>query len=295
MSATTRPGDAGVPTAPPTARGREGLVRASAVLAAGAVLAQVAYPLVDGDPRAATNPTLVAVTAASVLLFSAASVAHAAAWWGARGAVALVAVAGGVGLVSEATGVATGYPFGRYDYTGTLGPELLDVPVLVPLAWVMMSYPCLLAGRAVAHRVRAPWLAVPAATWLLTAWDVYLDPQMVDAGHWVWAFPSPTLPGVEGIPLTNYAGWLLVSALIQTGLHLAAPRGATAPGAMPSVPALLLAWTWLGSGLANAVFFDRPAVAVLGVLAMGLVAGPALWVTWRPARAGVRAVPASHR
>ncbi len=45
----------------------------------------------------------------------------------------------------------------------------------------------------------------------LAAWDVFLDPQMVDAGHWTWADPSPGLPGVAHVPLTNFAGWLLVA------------------------------------------------------------------------------------
>ena len=41
----------------------------------------------------------------------------------------------------------TGLPFGDYSYAGTLGPELLDVPLVVPLAWTMMAYPVLLAAR----------------------------------------------------------------------------------------------------------------------------------------------------
>ena len=44
----------------------------------------------------------------------------------------------------------------------------------------------------------------------LAAWDLFLDPQMVDAGHWTWAHPDPGLPLVPGVPLTNYAGWLVV-------------------------------------------------------------------------------------
>ena len=32
-------------------------------------------------------------------------------------------------------------------------------------------------------------------------WDLFLDPQMVDAGHWTWRDPTPALPGVPGIPV----------------------------------------------------------------------------------------------
>lgn len=236
-------------------------------LAAAAVLAQVLYPLLGGD-------ALRAATVASVLLFCAAAVTHAGATRGVRTALVVVAVAGGTGLVAEAVGVATGFPFGEYAYTGTLGPQVAGVPVVVPLAWTMMAWPALVAAR----RLAGPgWRAVPVAAWLLASWDLFLDPQMVAEGHWAWAFPEPGLPGIDGIPLTNYAGWLLVAAAMQTLLHLTVParQGGRVAGEH-AVPAVLLGWTWLGSTLANLAFFGRPAVAVYGFVAMGLVAGPYL-------------------
>jgi putative membrane protein len=259
------------------------MMRIAWVAAAAAVLTQIAYPLVDGNPDAATNPALVAVTVVSVLLFALASATHAAATFGPAVAIRLVVVVAGLALAAEAIGVGTGFPFGAYEYADTLGPKLLGVPLVVPAAWVMMAYPCLLAGRALTER---PGLAVLASGWLLASWDLFLDPQMVAAGHWRWSDPHPALPGVEGIPLTNFAGWLLVALVIEVGAHLVTPAHATArPGAagtataattLAGVPALLLGWTWLGSGLANLVFFGRPAVALYGTLAMGLVAAPAL-------------------
>jgi len=257
--------------------------RVPLVLAAATVGVQVLYPLLDG-------PALTAATVVAVLLFAAASLTSAAQTHGPRAALALLVVAGGTGVVAEAVGVATGVPFGEYAYAGTLGPQVLGVPVVVPLAWLMMAWPCLLAGRAVAgvlaHRAGpaargASWLPVPLAAWLLTSWDLFLDPQMVEAGHWVWAHPSPALPGSPGVPLTNYAGWLLVALVLQALLHAAVPRRARAGAAAGAedgigAPALLLAWTWLGSALASAAFFGRPAVAAWGLVAMGLVAAPYL-------------------
>ncbi len=239
------------------------LRRLSAVLAGAVVLAQITYPLVDGQ-------ALRAVTIATVLLFAAASLIHAASTGGARWAVGLLVVAGGVGLVAEAVGVRTGYPFGSYRYAGTLGPQLLDVPVIVPLAWLMMAYPCLLLGRALGRGGAATALTGGLT---LAAWDLFLDPQMVTAGHWTWAYPSPSLPGIPGIPLTNFAGWLLVATAMVAVLDRVLGRR---PSVDQNVPAALLGWTWLGSSLGNAVFFGRPLVALWGFAAMGLCCAPYL-------------------
>lgn len=252
---------------------RPALNRMALALGAAAVLAQIAYPLLDGPAQAAGPLRTATVTA--VLLFCAASLTHAAATSRPRTALAVLAVGGGVGLVAEAVGVATGIPFGRYAYAGTLGPQLLGVPLLVPLAWTMMAWPTLLAGRALAARLgsRSSWTAVPPAAVALAAWDLFLDPQMVAAGHWTWTFPEPGLPGVPGVPLTNFAGWLVVAFAVQSLLHAVVPAQ---PEGDPRLPALLLGWTWLGSALANAVFFGRPAVAAYGFVGMGVVVAPYL-------------------
>lgn len=240
-------------------------------LAGATVLAQVAYPL---TPDAA----LAGLTVATVLLFSAAMLTHAVVWRGHRAARALLAV-GVLALLAEAVGVATGVPFGSYEYGRSLGSQVLGVPVVVALAWTMMAYPTLLAARAVCRG--RPSLTVPLAALGLVGWDLYLDPQMVAAGHWVWHDPNPHLPGMDGIPLTNMAGWVLVALLVQAVLHrlLPAPR----PGLheLMVAPAVLLAWTWLGSALAHGVFWGRPGVAVWGLLAMAPLVVPALLVWWR--------------
>ena len=103
----------------------------------------------------------------------------------------------------------------------------------------------------------------------LTAWDLFLDPQMVEAGHWRFTDVQASLPGAPGIPLSNYLGWLLVAGLMVAALQLLGRREAD-----DRVPAALFLWTYGSSVLANAVFFGRPAVALLGGLGMGLVAIP---------------------
>jgi uncharacterized membrane protein len=176
-------------------------------------------------------------------------------------------------------GVATGVPFGSYSYAGSLGPRLLGVPLVIPFAWVMMAWPALLAAARLT-RSRAARVVVAAVA--LASWDLFLDPQMVDAGHWRWASPAPGLPGVGTVPLTNYAGWLAVALLLMLVLDRAVPVG---PSTMDAVPYALYLWTYFSSVLALAAFFGLPAAALWGALGMGTVALPLLR-SLRPVRVG---------
>ena len=230
------------------------------VFVAAAIAVQIVYPLMPAGSR---NE----ITVVSVVVFFLAAVADVVRVHGPRGGVLLVVVAGGGGLVAESVGVATGLPFGHYAYTGTLGPEVLGVPVVVPLAWVMMAWPALVVARTLASRAPAV-IAVGAAA--LTAWDVFLDPQMVAAGHWTWSHPSPALPLIPSVPLSNYAGWLVVSAIIMTVLH-----ATLRPQDDPSAPAATLyLWVYFSSVLAHVAFFGLPGSAVTGGVLMGAVALP---------------------
>lgn len=231
----------------------------------------IAYPLAGENGRRVLSVVTVPV-------FAAASVAGALATGGVRTAAGVLVAGGGTGLVAEVVGVATGFPFGDYAYAGTLGPQLAGVPLVVPLAWVMMTWPAWVVGTALAQRYgRGRPTAWVLGAWALASWDLFLDPQMVGAGHWSWRTGrglAATLPGSPGIPVSNYLGWLGVSLVVTGVLALTStpgtPPGAAAPG--PATAAYL--WTWGGGVVANALFFARPGVAALGGVAAGLVALP---------------------
>ncbi|GIJ49866.1 membrane protein [Virgisporangium aliadipatigenens] len=227
------------------------------------VLVEIAYPLVpDRDP----------LVVATVLLGFALSVTHAWRTRGWRTAALLVAVTTGGGFAVEALGVATCVPFGCYGYSGALGPRPGGVSWVIPLAWTWMAWPAwLVAGRLVAG-----FLRVPLAGFGLAAWDVFLDPQMVAEGYWTWADPSPALPGVPGIPVGNYLGWLVVAVLMMAFLARVPP---TESDDRPMYALYL--WTYASSVLAHAVFLDLPGSALWGGVVMGLVAVPLGWRLWR--------------
>ena len=234
----------------------------SPALAAATVLLQICYPLVRGDARDL-------LTVVTVVVFFLTSVSHALVHRGARWTGRYVLITAGLGLLAEAVGTATGVPFGAYEYADSLGPQLLGVPVVIPLAWAMFAYPCLLVGQRLART--APGAAALGGL-ALASWDLFLDPQMVAAGHWRFSDVTASLPGAPGIPLSNYLGWLLVAVLM---LGLLQTLGRRRDGQVDDrVPAALFLWTWASSVLANAAFFGRPLVALTGGVVMGLVAVP---------------------
>ncbi|GAA0424834.1 membrane protein [Actinoplanes capillaceus] len=233
-------------------------------LLGGLVLAQVWYPLTTGDTRAG-------LTVATVLIGVLLSVTHALLSRGVRAAAALIGTAMLGGFAVEAIGVATGFPFGSYHYSGQLGPKLLGVPLIIPLAWTWMAWPAWLAALRVAGG-RTARIVVAAVG--LAAWDLFLDPQMVAEGYWRWHDPVPALPGVPGVPIGNYLGWLGFALLLMTALSFAAGPTVATPGDGPMLALWL--WTYFSSVLAHAVFLGLPASAMWGGVLMGAAVLPLL-------------------
>lgn len=229
------------------------------IFTAASILTQIAWILVPAGDRQV-------VTTLVVLLFTAASVSHAWLSFGVSWTLRFSVIAAAFGLGIELLGSRTGLPFGEYSYSADLQPQILSVPVIVPLAWLMMAYPALLLARSVTTR----WV-VPLAAVGLTTWDFFLDPQMVGEGYWTWADPQPALPGVPGIPVQNYAGWLLGTLVLMAVLDRL-PRA----DVDLRVPLVLYTWMWVGGVVANAVFLGRPGVALVGGLGMAVLAVPAL-------------------
>jgi uncharacterized membrane protein len=231
-------------------------------LLAALVLTQICYPLTSGGVRAG-------LTVATVLLGCLLSVSHALLTRGVRAAAALVTTAALGGFAVEAVGVATGFPFGTYDYSGQLGPKLLGVPLIIPLAWTWMAWPAWLAALRLAGSTVGRVVLAAAG---LAAWDLFLDPQMVAEGYWTWRSPTPALPGVPGIPIGNYLGWAGFALLLMAVLARASKTSTAIASDAPMLA--LWFWTYASSVLAHAVFLGLPASAAWGGVIMGAVVIP---------------------
>jgi uncharacterized membrane protein len=133
-----------------------------------------------------------------------------------RRAIRFLIVASVVSFLAEYASTHTPLPYGRYDYiapTRTKELYLAGVPLFVPVAFGSVVW----AGRACAlsaARTRAG-LALCAGAFA-SAIDLVVDPMTLRGSHWfLGELYRYHAGGVWfGIPWSNFAGWVLVSAII---------------------------------------------------------------------------------
>jgi bisanhydrobacterioruberin hydratase len=122
----------------------------------------------------------------------------------------VLAAAATIGYCAEVIGVNTGLIFGEYSYGNVLGPALFGVPLIIGLLWLLLcgSIWSLLPAKMGAKRIAVVSLAA-------VLYDIVLERYAVEFGLWKW---------MGAIPLSNYGGWVLVSAAIALVFHLSNTR-----------------------------------------------------------------------
>jgi len=189
--------------------------------------------------------------------------------FGARRAIPVLVTLSLLGFTVELTGVVTGFPYGEFSYGPKLGPRIGGlVPWVLPLSWA----PLVLGAVAATEPRAQPFSRRRAVGWglaaslLLVAFDGVLDPGAAHLSFWIW----PTGGPYYGVPLSNYAGWLL-SSLAATALLLRlAPWERTLPRVAMFDSALIALAFW-------------STVAAVSGMAVPTVLGVALFVflVWR--------------
>lgn len=232
------------------------------------ILAMISLPISKWMFGTDIIPT--AVTFALMVQFTAVLVAMVNAWGATRALIAFAIVAVTTWSLEE-LGSKTGFPFGGYHYTDALQPQLGGVPLLIPMAWFMMlpsswAVASVLLGER-KNAVYGPALYIGISALAITAWDLFLDPQMVDWGFWIWEDPS----GYFGIPWVNYAGWVLTGVVVTA---LVRPYRRE----MPVVPLLTIyGVVWFLQSVGQAIFWGQPGPALVGSIAMGILLFSAIW------------------
>jgi putative membrane protein len=104
----------------------------------------------------------------------------------------------------EAAGTATGKVFGPYTYGDTLGPNLLQVPVVIAFNWVLVILGALILARLITRkRMAAAFLGAGLAA----GFDFLLEPTAMRLGYWSWTGVADP----AGIPVLNYVAWFLIA------------------------------------------------------------------------------------
>lgn len=196
---------------------------------------------------------------------------------GLRRVAVLFAWGSAVGAAAELLGTTTGFPFGEYAYTSWLGPQMFGhVPWFIPPSWFALG----LISFDLASRVsRSSWQRIALGALFLTLWDVSLDPAMSRAFPF-WTYPNGG--AFYGMPLSNWAGWLLTGAIIMMGFEWFI-RGREVKSEL--APAAYLVNCLFPIGLS--LLYGLWGAGVAGLLATGIVLYPvvptvtALWTSIR--------------
>ena len=166
-------------------------------------------------------------------------------------AVAGLAFLSTYSYVIEVIGVQTGWPYGFFEYGVDLGPMIAGVPVSLPLLFlplVLNAYLLILLVLPSARSNR--FLRVISVITVVVAVDFVLDPGAVSLGF--WSYESSWL---YGVPLSNFAGWVLSATVATVGFD-AALRTDDVTKRLSSTPYLLddlVSFTVLW-GVVNAVY-----------------------------------------
>ncbi len=180
------------------------------------------------------------VSAFGTFLMYVVCVGHSLGSRGTRATIGFFVLSWIIPFTAEYLGCNYGLIFGTYSYTGTMGPSIGGVSVLIPFSWSILQYGaltliCWLLGlggerRGTTWIGRIGWSAIVALAVgvAVTALDLMTDPaytsdvweQVLGVAPWWWWSGGPYLPdlqvwqGAGGIPIVNFVGWAAVTFVV---------------------------------------------------------------------------------
>jgi uncharacterized membrane protein len=97
-------------------------------------------------------------------------------------------------------------------FTDLMGPKVFGLPILLALAYLGMGYLSWVLGLVILECQDKPLsgrqivLWPLAASFIMTVWDLAMDPVWADIDHaWVWRGGGL----YYGVPISNFFGWFL--------------------------------------------------------------------------------------
>jgi len=174
-----------------------GVSRGESVLLWATFLVYVVGRVCQQYPDKIPTLTIVAMQVLTPAVFA---LVHGGIRYGMRGMMVFSAVCLGVGGVSESLSLRTGFPFGHYFFTGLMGPKVLDLPILLVLAYLGIGYCSWVLGRLI-----------------MLAWDLSMDAIWATLDRaWIWRDGGSFF----GVPWSNFAGWYLTAFVFYLAFAL---------------------------------------------------------------------------
>jgi uncharacterized membrane protein len=175
-----------------------------------------------------------------------------------------------VSNILENSSILTGFPFGNYYYTDSLGPKIALVPFFISLSYISFGYLGWVIATLLVSEVRRKTtvlmtVAVPlVASFVMVAWDFSLDPIASTINHaWIWKQGG----GYFGVPFSNYIGWsFTVYVFFQLFALYQRKRGSEDLGrALPATHYLqvIIVYLWTGVGFVLGYLFMSPSTFVI--------------------------------
>ena len=107
----------------------------------------------------------------------------------------------------EFLGVSTHFPFGSYHYGNVLQPQILQIPVAIGFAWLMISLSSLVITLKIIHFFKINKLynyyIIPILTAIfMLLFDCLMENVAPKLDYWTW--------NQQNIPIQNYLSWFLL-------------------------------------------------------------------------------------
>ena len=193
-----------------------------------------------------------------------------------------------VAFVAEFASTRAGIPFGFYHYTGfTRGRELYlaDVPFFDSLSFTFLAYAAFCLARFVLRSRPASRASLALLSGvLMMALDVVIDPLAVRGDQWFLGriFYYPAGGVYFGVPLSNFAGWVVVGVIGVGGYLMLAggDRGRRPAGGVA------LYYGVLGFNLTVTMWIGEWMLAAVGLMLHAAFALPLVYLSQRRPEVG---------
>ena len=190
-----------------------------------------------------------------------------------------------VAWVAEFSSTRTGVPFGLYTYTGaTRGQELFiaDVPFMDALSFTFLAYAAFCLARGCLGGGGSPLAVTVLGGTFMMLLDVVIDPVAVRGDRWFLGqiFYYPNGGAYFGVPLSNFAGWMLVG-MVGIGGYIYGWGSGRASGHKP-IGGIALYYAVLGFNLAVTAWIGEWVLLAIGLVLHATVAVLVVMLRPRP-------------